>query len=88
MEYTFDLYKKQVKGYEDYLERLIRNQITQTTDWKNGGVILIDEGMVPFNTVGFLYAPACCILWKKVSTTNRKEQWILLFLQWTSLKET
>ena len=58
MEYTFDLYKKQVKGYEDYLERLIRNQITQTTDWKNGGVILIDEGMVPFNTVGFLYAPA------------------------------
>ncbi|HOR90448.1 MAG TPA: hypothetical protein PK761_08320, partial [Clostridia bacterium] len=57
MKYTLDLYKASLKSYEIYLERLIRNQMTQASDWRKDGVIIVDEGFVPTHIAGVLYAP-------------------------------
>lgn len=58
MNYTIDFYRRGVTNLENYLETLIRNQMTDAMDWQHGGIMSIDQGIVPYNWGSVVFYPA------------------------------
>ncbi len=55
MKLTEEGFKRVLEHTEQHFAWTMRNQITNTGDWKHGGIMSIGEGMVPYNSAGLLH---------------------------------
>lgn len=58
MFYNYDLYKDALKNTEDYVEQLSRNQMVEANDWRHGGIMSVERGIVPSHTVAVVFPQA------------------------------